>query len=50
MSYYRICPNCGAHLDTGEQCDCISARYDRLTAENKQIVLDRIEALITRQK
>lgn len=20
--YYRICPDCGAHLDAGEQCDC----------------------------
>lgn len=18
----KICPNCGAHLDAGEQCDC----------------------------
>lgn len=22
MSYYRICPCCGAHLDPGERCDC----------------------------
>ncbi len=22
MSYYRECPNCGAHLDPGEACDC----------------------------
>ena len=22
MSYYRICPNCGAHLDPCERCDC----------------------------
>lgn len=23
MSYYRICPTCGAHLDPGERCcDC----------------------------
>lgn len=20
--YYKTCPNCGAHLDTGERCDC----------------------------
>lgn len=20
--YYWICPECGAHLDTGERCDC----------------------------
>lgn len=22
MSFYRECPNCGAHLDPGEKCDC----------------------------
>ena len=22
MSYYKTCPNCGAHLDPGEHCEC----------------------------
>lgn len=22
MPYYRICPDCGAHLDPDEPCDC----------------------------
>ena len=22
MSYYSTCPDCGAHLDPGERCDC----------------------------
>lgn len=22
MSYYRVCPLCGCHLDPGERCDC----------------------------
>ena len=22
MSYYKICPDCGVHLDPGERCDC----------------------------
>ena len=22
MCYYKTCPECGANLDPGEQCDC----------------------------
>lgn len=22
QTYYKTCPNCGAHLDPGELCDC----------------------------
>ena len=22
MAYYNTCPDCGAHLDPGESCDC----------------------------
>lgn len=22
MPYYKTCPECGAHLDPGEKCDC----------------------------
>lgn len=22
--YYKTCPRCGAHLDPGEQCDCMN--------------------------
>ena len=24
MSYYKTCPLCGAHLDPGEACDCVT--------------------------
>lgn len=24
MTYYKTCPNCGAHLDPGERCDCLT--------------------------
>lgn len=26
MSYFKTCPQCGAHLDPGESCDCAEAR------------------------
>ena len=25
MSYWNVCPDCGAHLDPGEKCDCKEA-------------------------
>ena len=28
MSYFKRCPNCGAHLDPGERCDCGDAPQD----------------------
>ena len=29
MSYYKICPVCGSHLDPGEKCDCESPVFQR---------------------
>ena len=26
MAYFITCPYCGAHLDPGEKCDCMSGR------------------------
>ena len=26
MSYYNVCPHCGANLDPGERCDCRDGR------------------------
>ncbi len=31
MAYYRICPNCSATLDPGENCDCIKDNKNQLT-------------------
>ena len=39
MGIYKICPHCGAHLDPGEACDCIAARYASLTPANLLIFL-----------
>lgn len=36
MSYYRICPHCGAHLDPGEVCDCRDNEKTALGAANTE--------------
>lgn len=28
MTYYRVCPFCGAHLDPDEKCDCRRGEFD----------------------
>ena len=30
MSAYKICPDCGAHLDPGEKCDCFDSKCKEL--------------------
>ena len=34
MAFYRICPDCGAYLDPGEQCSCLieMERKEKATA------------------
>ena len=32
---YRICPDCGAHLDPQEKCDCRDEKSGPLTAMRK---------------
>lgn len=34
MSYYRTCPNCGAHLDPGKACDCQDNEKAPVSAAN----------------
>ena len=50
MSYFKICPHCGAHLDPGEKCDCIRSKYARLTPENKRRIDAFVLALVEKQK
>lgn len=39
MTYYKICPSCGGHLDPGERCECenekvkMKERWEYLTTE-----------------
>lgn len=46
---YKICPYCGAHLDPGEPCDCINARYNALTPEN-QTKFDTAVAILLKKQ
>lgn len=34
MSYYRVCPHCGAALDPGERCDCQDKKKAAVSAAN----------------
>ena len=49
MSYYRTCPHCGAHLDSGEQCDCIPSMYARLSPENRTKIDAFVHSLVQKQ-
>ena len=49
MSYYRVCPHCGAHLDSGEQCDCIPSMYARLSPENRTKIDAFVHSLVQEQ-
>lgn len=50
MSFFRACPHCGANLDPGERCNCVSSMYARLTPENKRKIDAFVHMLIERQK
>lgn len=52
MSYYRICPNCGAALDPGELCDCKekAAQGATNTQDGKAETLTRDSTLIVPER
>lgn len=35
MSYYKLCPECGAALDPGEVCDCRTSKAE----QNEQVLI-----------
>lgn len=39
MAFYRICPDCGAYLDPGEQCSCHEERLSKWKEKKKQLHL-----------
>lgn len=47
MSYFKVCPHCGAHLDPGEVCDC---RDEEEAAQGATNALDgKVEKGLTDQ-
>lgn len=38
MSYFHVCPYCGAHLDPSEVCDCTLNTYNRLTEDERRFL------------
>lgn len=50
MGIYKICPHCGAHLDPGETCDCIAARYATLSPANRERLDSFIVKLTAEQR
>ena len=36
MAFYRICPDCGAYLDPGEQCSCHEERLIEMERKEKK--------------
>ncbi|MBD5151568.1 MAG: hypothetical protein HDT16_03515 [Oscillibacter sp.] len=52
MPYYHTCPDCGAHLDHGEHCDCREEKRARaarliapLTAGEKLQLLEMLKKI-----
>lgn len=46
MAYFNVCPDCGAHLDPSERCDCTEDKpsipaMQRATAETARITPPR---------
>ena len=48
MAFFRICPDCGAHLDPGESCDCreikakeLEQKADRERKYQKKVKMDK---------
>lgn len=49
MAFYKKCPNCGANLDPGEKCDCISSN-DSLCVETTQRNISQCNATLEESK
>ena len=57
MSYFKACPHCGAHLDSGEVCDCTLTQVcaearetfpERFTGKTDREVVAEIASVVKR--
>ena len=57
MSYYKTCPHCGANLDPGEVCDCLTHQVcaearevfqERFTGKTDQEIVKEIAGVLQR--
>lgn len=42
---YKTCPDCGAHLDPGERCDCRNKKETAPLARERPQIKDSIPSL-----
>lgn len=50
MGYFRVCENCGAHLDPGEVCDCIGTHGDYCASAFVSRLYDEVNQETANQK
>lgn len=48
MAFYRICPDCGAYLDPGEQCSCHEEHL--IEMERKEKATAFVEKMVKEEK
>lgn len=47
---YKVCPNCGAHLDHGEHCDCLKRKADKTSSASAAQYADKPTTQIPKSK
>lgn len=48
MSFYKICPDCGANLDPGERCSCHDEEI--IMQEKKVKAMELIEKMVREER
>ena len=50
MAFYRICPDCGAYLDPGEQCSCHEEHLHCSPGSRKEKATAFVEKMMKEEK